>query len=186
MTAFNSLTGNILVTQPKTNSNHFSKSVILVAQHGVNGAWGVTVNKEANALDIRAVMAAAGIEFNSNQRVYVGGPVEPTRVHVVHSMDWFSSSTLQITPELGITGDVSVLAAISQGEGPALWRVGIGLAAWSAGQLEGEMSGMHPWTQDHQWLMAPANPEICLVGTGEEQWQRAISHCVNQKIATLF
>jgi len=186
MTVFNSLAGNILVTQPKTHSNLFSKAVILVVQHGVNGAWGVTVNREASSLDIRAVMAAAGIEYNNPAKVYVGGPVEPTRVHVVHSLDWSSPSTLPITPELGITGDMSVLAAISQGEGPALYRIGIGLAAWSAGQLEGEMSGQHPWTVDHQWLTAPATSEVCLIGTGEEQWQLAINHCVNQKISTLF
>lgn len=186
MTGFNSLAGQILVSQPKNSSPHFAKSIVLVVQHGINGAWGVIVNKESHTLDIHTVMKAAGIEFQGNQKVYLGGPVEPARVHVVHSMDWFSSSTLQITSEIGITGDLSVLAAISQGEGPKLWRAGVGLAAWSAGQLEGEQSGIAPWTPDHRWLTAPAALDICLSGSGEEQWQRAISHCVNNKIADLF
>lgn len=186
MTVFNSLAGQILVSQPKNTSPHFSKSVILVTQHGVNGAWGVVVNRESNTLDIQAVMKAAGIEYSGNSKVYIGGPVEPTRVHVVHSMDWSSASTLQITPELGITGDLSVLAAICHNEGPTLWRAGIGLSAWSAGQLDGEQSGIAPWTAEHKWLTAPATVDICLSGTGEEQWQRAISHCVNNKIADLF
>lgn len=186
MTGFNSLSGQILVSQPKNLNPHFAKSIVLVVQHGVNGAWGVVVNKESNTLDVHAVMNAAGIDFKGNLKAYLGGPVEPARVHVVHSMDWFSSSTLQITPDLGITGDMSVLAAIAANEGPKLWRAGVGLAAWSAGQLEGEQSGISPWTPDHRWLVAPATPEICLTGSGEEQWQRAIGHCVNQKIADLF
>ena len=186
MTGFNSLAGQILVSQPKNMSPHFAKGVVLIVQHGINGAWGVMLNKEAITIDMPTVMRAAGIDYQGNQRVYLGGPVEPARVHVVHSMDWFSSSTLQITPDLGITGDLSVLAAISQGEGPSLWRVGVGLAAWSAGQLEGEQSGIAPWTPDHRWLTAPATPEVCLTGSGEEQWQRAISHCVNNQIASLF
>jgi putative transcriptional regulator len=186
MTSFNSLMGNVLVSQPKNNSPHFSKAVILLAQHGVNGAWGVVVNKEANAVTMKTVMQAAGIEYNGFSNVYVGGPVEPARVHVVHTMDWSSPSTLQITPDLGITGDISILAAIAGNDGPAIWRPGIGLAAWSAGQLDGEMSGISPWTPDHRWLTAPASIDVCLSGTGEEQWQRAISHCVNQKISSLF
>jgi len=186
MTAFKSLTGQILVSQPKCTSPHFAKGVVLVAQHGVNGAWGVMLNKEANTINIRTVMQAAGIEYGGNSTVYLGGPVEPARVHVVHTMDWSSPSTMQITPEIGITGDMSIMAAIAGGEGPNIWRAGVGLAAWSAGQLDGEQSGIAPWTPDHRWLTAPASVEVCLSGTGEEQWQRAISHCVNNKIADLF
>jgi len=186
MTSFESLAGKILVAQPKNQSSHFAKSVILLAQHGINGAWGVMVNKEASSVDIKTVMSAAGIDYPGHASVYIGGPVEPTRVHIVHTMDWFSNSTLQIAPNLGITGDFSILSAISGNEGPLLWRAGIGLAAWSAGQLDGEQSGIAPWMPDHRWLTADATEEICLSGTGEEQWQRAISHCVNQKISTLF
>jgi putative transcriptional regulator len=186
MTGFKSLAGQILVSQPKNLSPHFARSVVLVTQHGVNGAWGVIVNHESNTIDIKAVMSAAGIDYGGYSKVYLGGPVEPTRVHVVHTMDWFSSSTMQVTPEIGITGDLTILSAIAGGEGPEMWRVGVGLAAWSAGQLDGEQSGISPWNPDHRWLTAPATADICLSGTGEEQWQRAISHCVNNQISSLF
>ena len=180
------LTGKILVAPPRHNEGHFSKTVVLVAQHGINGAWGVIMNRPAKTVNMQAIMNAAGIEYHGNETVYVGGPVEPTRVHVVHTLDWTSSSTLKITEDLGITGDISVLAAISQGQGPQLYRAGIGLAVWSAGQLDGEMSGIEPWTPQHQWLTTDANIELCLTGSGEEQWQRSINECVNQKISQLF
>jgi putative transcriptional regulator len=194
MTAQKSLAGNILIAQPRSTNGHFQKSVILVAQHGPAGAWGVIVNKEANRLDLRSVMAAAGIEYperlmripGKNGPVCIGGPVEPSRVHVVHTMDWFSNSTVQITEDLGITGDVSILAAIAAEEGPELWRIGVGLAAWSAGQLDGEQSGLAPWTPEHKWLTCPATVDLVLSGTGEEQWQRAIDACVTNKIHEIF
>lgn len=186
MSSSENLTGKILVAPPKNNEGHFSKTVVLVAQHGLSGAWGVVVNKPAKTVTMQVIMAAAGIEHGGNETIYVGGPVEPTRVHVIHSLDWVSSGTLKITDELGITGDLSVLAAISQGEGPKLYRAGVGLAVWSAGQLDGEMSGLEPWGPQHQWLATDSNIELCLTGGGEEQWQRAINQCVNQKIAQLF
>jgi putative transcriptional regulator len=180
------LTGKLLVAQPLNQDGHFAKSTVLVAQHSLSGAWGVVVNRAAKTVNMQAIMHAAGIESSSNETIYVGGPVEPTRVHVIHSLDWSSSSTLRITDDIGITGDVSVLAAISAGVGPTLYRAGVGLAVWSAGQLEGEQSGLEPWTAKHQWLTTDASIELCLTGAGEEQWQRAINDCVNQRIATLF
>jgi putative transcriptional regulator len=180
------LTGKLLVAQPRNTDGHFAKTVVMVAQHSVSGAWGVVVNRPAKTVNMQNIMAAAGIEYASNEAIYVGGPVEPTRVHVVHSLDWSSSSTLKITDTLGITGDVSVLAAIAAGQGPALYRAGVGLAVWAAGQLEGEQSGLEPWTEKHKWLTTDASLELCLTGAGEEQWQRAIHECVNQRIATLF
>jgi putative transcriptional regulator len=180
------LTGKLLVAPPRNNEGHFAKSIVLIAQHGINGAWGVVVNRPAKTVTMQAIMSAAGIESSTNEIIYVGGPVEPTRVHVVHTLDWESASTLKINGDLGITGDVSVLAAIAGACGPRMYRAGVGLAVWSAGQLDGEMSGLEPWTANHQWLTTDATMELCLTGGGEEQWQRAINECVNERIASLF
>jgi putative transcriptional regulator len=194
MTGIKSLAGNILVAQPKSTNGHFQKSVVLVAQHGPAGAWGVVCNKESHAIKMENIMAAAGVEFDLAEwkrhgrpyPVYLGGPVEQTRVHVIHSMDWFAPSTIQITPDIGITGEMSVLAALAEDQGPKIWRAGVGLAVWSAGQLDGEQSGIAPWTPDHQWLTCAATTELVLTGGGDEQWQRAIDACVTNKIAELF
>ena len=180
------LTGKLLVAPPRNNEGHFAKTTVLIAQHSVSGAWGVVMNRPAKTVTMQAIMSAAGIECATDEIIYVGGPVEPTRVHVVHTLDWESASTLKITGDLGITGDVSVLAAIAGGCGPKMYRAGVGLAVWSAGQLDGEMSGLEPWTASHQWLTTDASVELCLTGGGEEQWQRAINECVNERIATLF
>lgn len=186
MSTSESLAGQLIVAPPKNQEGHFSKTVVLVAQHGLSGAWGVVVNRPAKTVTMQAIMSAAGIEYGGNETVYIGGPVEPTRVHVVHSLDWSSSTTMRVTDDIGITGDMSILSAIAAGEGPRLYRAGIGLSVWSAGQLDGEMSGLEPWTPSHQWLTVPSSIDLCLTGGGEEQWQRAINECVNRRIASLF
>jgi putative transcriptional regulator len=179
--------GKVLIAQPRNQDGNFAHSVVLIAHHNSSGAWGVICNKPARTVTMQAVMAAAGIDdFRGNNSVYIGGPVEPTRVHVIHTLDWYSGSTVRITDELGITGDVGILAAISRGEGPRLYRTGVGLAVWTAGQLEGEQSGLDPWGPMHRWLVTDSSVELCLTGGGEEQWQRAISQCVNEKVAGLF
>ena len=67
------LTGKLLVTQPCNNSGHFSKGVVLVAQHSLSGAWGVIVNRPAKTVNMQNIMAAAGIDYDGNETIYVGG-----------------------------------------------------------------------------------------------------------------
>ena len=179
-------TGKLLVTQPIVEDQNFKKSVILVAQHSMTGSWGVVVNKHAKNITMTEVFSAAGIDCFLHESVFAGGPVEKSRVHVIHTLDWTSPTTLQITKDLGITGDISVLAAISAGEGPKMYRVGVGLAVWAPGQLEGEQSGIAPWSPLNQWLVTDATLELVLTGAGEEQYQRVINNCVNRSISDFF
>lgn len=182
----NFLNGQLIVSQPCSQDPYFSKSVILVAQHNSSGAWGVIINRRAKSVSMKHIMSAVGIDHPLDEPVYVGGPVEPTRVQVIHTLDWSSINTLYISDNLGVTGDISILSAISNGTGPKLYRAGVGLSVWAAGQLEGEQSGVEPWTKNHQWLVATATADICLSGSGEEQWQRAIQMSVQHRISELF
>jgi len=182
----NFLNGQLLISQPKNQDSYFTKSVVLVAQHGVTGAWGVVINRKARTIDMKTVMSAVGITHTDPEAIFLGGPVEPTRVHVIHTLDWTSPTTLKIADNIGITGDVSILAAINQAQGPDYYRVGVGLTVWTAGQLEGEQSGEDPWTPEHRWLTTPASEEICFTGAGDYQWQRAIELSVSHRISSLF
>lgn len=186
MDEIRNLTGKLILAQPMSNDLHFNKSVVLVVQHNKTGAWGVVVNKPAKTVTMQTVMTAAGVDYSGNEPIYVGGPIEPTRVQVIHSLDWFSQSTLKITEEIGITGDISVLAAIAQGQGPEKYRAGVGLAAWTGGQLDGEMLGKQPWRPENRWLATDATIDLCLTGYGEEQWQRGIEQSISQRINQLF
>jgi putative transcriptional regulator len=168
------LAGRILVSQPKSDDPYFSKSVILVAKHGSRGSWGLMINKATPNLTLGTIMQAVGIDSNKSDRVYVGGPVDTHRVCVVHSMDWQSYNTIQIAPDLGITNELQVLAAISQNEGPALFRTCIGSCGWGPGQLDGELQGKFPWKSHNAWLDAPADIESVFSLSEDDQWQKGI------------
>ena len=180
------LNGQLIVSQPCSQDPYFAKSVILIAQHNASGAWGVIVNRRARSVSMKNIMSAVGIDYTKDEPVYVGGPVEPTRVHVVHTLDWSSPSTLYISDNIGVTGDISVLSAISAGIGPKLYKAGVGLSVWGAGQLDGEQSGKEPWAPHHRWLVATATVDLCLSGSGEDQWQRTINASVQRQIADFF
>lgn len=168
------LAGRILVSQPKCEDPYFSKSVVLMAKHGPQGAWGIMINKHTPNLTLGTIMQAVGIDSIKKDKVFVGGPVDTHRVCIVHSLDWQSHNTIMITPEIGITNEMQILAAISQNEGPALYRACLGSCGWGAGQLDGEYRGLPPWKMQNRWLDAPATIESVFSLSGDEQWQKGI------------
>jgi len=180
------LSGHILVAQPKTHESIFSKSVVLVAHHDQNGAWGVMVNKPTPKVTLDTVMSSTGISYINPEPIYVGGPVDTHRVHVVHSLEWRVSSTVIVTPEIGITSELSVMAAIAKSAGPRLYRVCVGISAWAQGQLEGEYKGLPPWKLEHRWLDAPATIESVFNLSNDEQWGKSIELVANNKISDWF
>ena len=183
MTDFKTQAGNILISKPTRPSyDPYCNSIILVAQHTKQGAWGIVLNKRSKKILIEDVMISAGIDCSLKDNIYLGGPVEPSRVHVVHSMDWFSQSTLRISDTLGVTGDKSILSAISTGEGPGVYRVGIGLAVWAADQLEDQLSTV----SDRQWLTIPATIQTAFYKDGLIQWENCINECISQRITKYF
>jgi putative transcriptional regulator len=178
------LTGNILVSQPKSEDPYFSKSVILIAKHGPGGAWGLMVNKPTPNISLDHIMRSAGIMSSKQDKIFIGGPVENNRVNIIHSLDWNSSTTMAITDDIGITNDIGVLAAIAQNQGPALFRTCVGMCGWEAGQLDGEYQGDPPWKQQNRWLDTPATIESVFHLTEEEQWQRGIEIVAQNKISS--
>lgn len=179
-----SLAGHILVSQPRSEDPYFSKSVILIAKHGPQGAWGIMINKSTPNLTLGTIMQAVGIDSNKQDRVYVGGPVDTHRVFIVHSMDWQSHNTIQVTKDIGITNEMQVLAAISTGEGPALYRTCVGSAGWGPGQLDGEYRGEPPWKTANRWLDAPATIESVFSLSQDDQWQKCIELVAQHKVSS--
>lgn len=184
MSKIKSLTGNIIVSQPRSEDPYFSKGVILVAKHSATGSWGVMVNKPTPHLVLGTIMQAVGINSNKRDRVFVGGPVDTHRVLVIHSLDWQSSNTIKITSDIGITNEMGILAAISQDEGPALYRTCIGSCGWAPNQLDGEFRGDPPWKLQNRWLDAPATIESVFNLVEDDQWNRSIELVAQNKIAS--
>lgn len=183
MTGKNNLTGSIIVAPPLSEDPYFSHSVILIAKHSPAGSWGLVVNKPTSVVTMDHIMKSAGIVSSKKDKVYFGGPTENNRVHIIHTLDWASSSTITITKDIGITNDMSILAAISQNQGPALFRTCIGVCGWDAGQLDGEYQGNSPWKSQNRWLDVSATIESVFHLTDEEQWRRAIDLVAQHKIS---
>ena len=144
------LDGQMLVAMPGIRDPMFARSVIFICAHSSEGAMGLIVNKAAGDVrfpDLLVQLKIIGEEQAirlpgavSSMPVLAGGPVETGRGFVLHSADFFDSSSLPVDEKLCLTATTDVLRAIAQGSGPEERVLALGYAGWSAGQLESEVS----------------------------------------------
>ncbi len=98
--------------------------------------------------------------------VLLGGPMQPERGFVLHTLGGTWESSFRITEQISITTSRDILAAIAIGEGPHQALVALGYAGWGPGQIEQEL-------MENSWLTTPANQQILFDTPLDERWDAA-------------
>ncbi len=162
--------GQMLLAMPGIGDPNFDHSAILLCAHDAGGAMGIDMGAEVEGLGLRALLATFGIDGSAipDDPVLRGGPVEPRRGFVLHSLDWGGQDMVRIDDKWGLSGTLDVLKAIAERRGPRRYRVALGYAGWGPGQLEGEMTR-------HGWLMTPANARLLFDTPAERIWSASFA-----------
>lgn len=179
--------GYLLAAHPKRPDPLLRRSVMLILDHDKTGAIGLQINKPFNSdVNFNTVMQNMGLHNDHDQPLYSGGPEATNRIHVIHSLDWYSASTVKVTENIGVSNDVSVLAAISEAQGPEYFRVVAGYTKWLPGHLTGEIQGKDPWNLYHSWTFVPAETEMLFGLDDIDQWHTIISESGRMQINSWF
>jgi putative transcriptional regulator len=141
-----SLKGQLLLAGAGLHDPNFKRTVVLIAEHSDEGAMGLVLNRRA---DVSVADAAPELSMfvEPDDRVFVGGPVEPQAVLVLAEFeDPAESASL-------VLGDIGFMAA-DPATAPAIRRARVfaGYAGWGPGQLEAEL-------EEDSWIVEPARPE---------------------------
>jgi putative transcriptional regulator len=138
-----SLAGRLLVATPSMGDPRFNQTVILMARHDKNGAFGIVINKPLGERPLASLLAALGEKdegIEGSVRVFAGGPVQPEIGFVVHSADYRRAGTVVVDSRVAVTSNREILRDIAHKQGPQKSLLAFGYAGWAPGQLEGEMA----------------------------------------------
>jgi putative transcriptional regulator len=163
------LSGRLLLSMPGIGDPRFERVVIAMCVHDDDGALGIVTNAPFGALTVRELMEQLNVDPGTtpaDARVMAGGPVEPGRGFVVHSLDWQGQSSVAVGDRWMLTSTIDVLREIAAGRGPKRWLSALGYTGWAAGQLDEEM-------QRHGWQTAPGDPDIIFDVPRKERWTTA-------------
>jgi putative transcriptional regulator len=138
-----SLRGSLLIAAPQLLDPNFRRTVVLVADHGDEGAMGVILNRPSG---MTVADAAPDLEplVGGESPIFAGGPVQPTSGVVlaeVAEADEPVFGDVVLVPGLGELADVI--------DGAGSVRVFAGYAGWGPGQLDDELGR-------DDWILEPA------------------------------
>jgi putative transcriptional regulator len=144
-----SLRGKLLVASPSLLDPNFSRTVVLVAEHGDEGAMGVVLNR-VSEIDVSDATPALADLIEPGELVHAGGPVQPSAVMIVAEFDDPAAAATLVLDRVGFVGadaDFDTLAA-----DVVRARVFAGMAGWASGQLEAEL-------ERDDWIVEPATAD---------------------------
>ncbi len=162
--------GHFLLALPGMEDSRFAHSALALCVHDEEGALGIAVGEELDGVGLRDLLESFDIEaaHMPNRPVLRGGPMEPRRGFVLHSLDWGGQDMLQVGDRWGLSGSLDILKAIAEGRGPSRYLVALGYAGWGPGQLEEEL------TSD-SWFLAEGDPEILFGVPAPRKWTAAFA-----------
>ncbi|MFN3959332.1 MAG: YqgE/AlgH family protein [Parvularculaceae bacterium] len=168
------LAGKLLIAMPNMTDPRFEKSVVLMVSHDERHAMGVVVNKPLADVELGDLLEQLQIDPRQGvggEPVFYGGPVQTDRGLVVHSLDYRTPQTMEVTPELGVTASKDILVdiggAAAKRNGPAQYLLAIGHAGWGEGQLESEIAL-------NAWCHSEAQASLIFGGEAKDLWNAAL------------
>ncbi len=164
------LKNTLLVAMPNVDDPNFSHSVTYVCEHGADGAMGITITHPLAQVNLGDIFDHMKISCSNpsirSRPVYMGGPVAMERGFILHTPHGGWESTLEITPDIGLTTSKDILQALADGAGPTRAIIALGYSGWSAGQLDTELS-------ENTWLTVDATAELIFDYPVEARWLAA-------------
>jgi putative transcriptional regulator len=159
------LRGRLLVATPPLVDPNFDRSVVLMLEHGDEGALGIILNRPTDAT-LAAVLPEWHEHASAPGVVFSGGPVAPEAViALARGGADRDSGWVSVLDEVG---------SVDVGRDPddlgfridAL-RVFVGYAGWGPGQLEGEI-------EERAWFVVPTLASDPFSDRPEDLWREVL------------
>ena len=159
-----SLRGRLLIASPALVDPNFARSVVLITEHGEEGAMGVVLNRPSQT-EVAEVAPELG-QLIDAEPVFIGGPVQPQALVVLAEFSDPRAAAWLVVSDVGFvsaeTDSDQLGCAIRRG------RVYAGYSGWDVGQLEAELS-------EDAWIVEPPLPAELFPDDPELLWQAVLA-----------
>lgn len=145
--------GIFLIATPALRDPNFRQTIVLLCEHGAEGALGVVINRPTE-INITEVLPQVPILEGQRHRVFSGGPVQRNSLLILYRVTEEPSDTHHVVDGVYLGGNVQTLERIlEQPDSNESFRAFMGYSGWAPGQLENEL-------QTGSWLTTPADAAL--------------------------
>ena len=168
-----SLKGTLLVAAPELVDPNFVRTVIFIAEHTPEGAFGLVLNRPGRMRVSDVWQSLSEEPCPLEACTYAGGPVQENAVTFLHGFGDLMPEGESVVPGVYLGSEADLLKRVvnrsaepSNEAGEV--RVFCGYSGWGPGQLDGEM-------ESQSWLTVPADAEHVFSSNPEHLWSHVIS-----------
>lgn len=158
----------LLVSMPQMQDPRFAKAVILLCDYTDQGAFGLVVNRRMDDPAWTVVKTDPPIRVDPDVRLWVGGPVEPTRTWILMAdAQGPDDEQREICPGVVLSVSRTLILDLLQSQPSTRARLIAGYAGWGPGQLDRELAASG-------WLTAPVDADLIFRVPADRMWETAI------------
>jgi putative transcriptional regulator len=157
----------LLISMPQLTDPNFLRTVVLLCDHGEEGAFGLVVNRRMDEPAHEVIRPEPPMDIRDDVHLYTGGPVEPFRAWVLTSHPEMDPDAMRVSDGVYLAASPRLIRQALQSPPEPGLRVVVGYAGWAPGQLEVELA-------ESSWLIAPVQADLLFDTPAGEMWAAAI------------
>lgn len=164
-TGYKASRGRVLISEPLLEGFFFSRSVLLLASHNDEGAFGLVLNKKTDYKLNEITDTFGDLEAD----VYIGGPIETEKLFVLHKRGDLIKNSEEIIDGVFWGGNMEQISTyiksgiIKQDE----VRFYLGYSGWSPNQLDEEL-------ERYSWVVSKTTEEEIFTKQPNKLWRVSI------------
>jgi putative transcriptional regulator len=157
----------LLLSMPQMLDPNFARTVVLLAEYGAHGAFGLVVNRVMPEPAHEVIRPDPPMDIRKDVHLYIGGPVEPNRAWVLTTHRELDGDALEITDGVYLSAAPQLIRHTLQSSPDPHVRLVVGYAGWGAGQLDEELA-------TSSWLMLPVQTDLLFDIPVDVMWETAL------------
>ncbi len=134
------LAPTLLVSMPQMSDPNFHQTVILLCEHGQEGAFGLVLNRRTEMPAATVVGVSPPVSSRSDLELWIGGPVSPERGWILLGDEPSDAESVRICDGIFLSTSQTLLRRLLESPPPPRTRLLTGYAGWGPGQLDAELS----------------------------------------------
>tara|TARA_E500000331_G_scaffold353558_1_gene404494 strand:- start:213 stop:779 length:567 start_codon:yes stop_codon:yes gene_type:complete len=168
----NYLKGNIICALPQLNDIFFSKSIIYLTHHNKDGAVGIVLNYKVMSMKGSELFKKLNLDHEVDNLdmdfpFHIGGPLNQNNGFILHSQDYKSENTLNVSKKVKLTCSTEIISDIAKNKGPKKFFISLGYSGWGPGQLEDEI-------KHNSWINIKEELDLLFDVDSKNKWDNAL------------
>ena len=177
--------GNFLISPPSMADSRFTQSVVVLTHHR-DTSLGFCINKPVKH-SLREIVSELDIDISFDPTVFWGGPVNQSTVWMLHDNSWTHPAIIAIDENWNMLSHITMFDNFNDSYKPEYFKIVMGCSSWAPEQLESEMRGDPPWSQNHSWLILRSPPLSLLTEIDSaDLWKVSTDLCLKQSVSQLM